>query len=95
MVLHDIKPFQALVMSARAFFLNLPVFMRLVLVWKALLIVVGCVVGIVGWLLAVWLGKLVILLVFLAMPVVLTIAALAILQMYTAYRNVWTNLPME
>ena len=94
-VLHDIKPFQALVMSARAFFLNLPVFMRLVLVWKALLIVVGCVVGIVGWLLAVWLGKLVILLVFLAMPVVLTIAALAILQMYTAYRNVWTNLPME
>ena len=94
-VLHDIKPFQALLMSARAFFLNIPVFMRLVLVWKALLIVVGCVLGMVGWLLAVWLGELAMLLVFLAVPVVLTIAALAVLQMYTAYRNVWTNLPME
>lgn len=94
-VLHDIKPFQACVMSVRAFLLNLAVFVRLVAVWKALLIVVGCVLGMVGWLLAVWLGELAILLVFLAVPVVLTIAALAVLQMYTAYRNVWTNLPME
>ena len=94
-VLHDVAPLKAIGMSLKAFFRNWSAFLVLMLVWIGLSLGVGLTIGFLGGLLSVILGKLAGVGVLLAVPFILMILAVGVLQLYTAYRNVWTNLPME